>query len=97
MAPHLAAREAHQRLWEFSITTPKRLLQQYPGKSGSHRPMVKAVLLTRTRISLLRMDSKTDNERHQSKIRQQKPGGRVAQLGPSGPGGEFVRAELAAL
>jgi len=40
---------------------------------------------------------KTDSERHQSKIRQQKPRGRVAQLGPSGPGGEFVRAELAAL
>jgi len=48
-------------------------------------------------IPLLKMDSKTDSERHQSKIRQQKPGGRVAQLGPSGPGGEFVRAELAAL
>jgi hypothetical protein len=28
MVPHLAAREAHQRLWEFSIATPKRLLQQ---------------------------------------------------------------------
>ena len=48
-------------------------------------------------IPLLKIDSKTDSERHQSKIRQQKPGGRVAQLGPSGPGGEFVRAELAAL
>ena len=30
MVPHLAAREAHQRLWEFSIAAPKRLLQQYP-------------------------------------------------------------------
>jgi len=29
MVPHLAAREAHQRLWEFSIAAPKRLLQQY--------------------------------------------------------------------
>ena len=29
MIPHLAAREAHQRLWEFSIAAPKRLLQQY--------------------------------------------------------------------
>ena len=48
-------------------------------------------------IPLLKIDGKTDSERHQSKIRQQKPGGRVAQLGPSGPGGEFVRAELAAL
>ena len=48
-------------------------------------------------IPLLKRDSKTDGERHQSKVRQQKPGGRVAQLGPSGPGGEFVRAELTAL
>ena len=48
-------------------------------------------------IPLLKIDSKTDSERQKSKIRQQKPGGRVAQLGPSGPGGEFVRAELAAL
>lgn len=48
-------------------------------------------------IPQLEMDDKTESERHQSKIRQQKPGGRVAQLGPSGPGGEFVRAELAAL
>jgi hypothetical protein len=29
MVPHLAAREAHQRLWEFSIAAPKRLLQLY--------------------------------------------------------------------
>jgi hypothetical protein len=29
MVPHLAAREAHQRPWEFSIAAPKRLLQQY--------------------------------------------------------------------
>src|SRR4051794_11315564 len=27
--PHIAARQTHQRLWEFSFTTPKRLLQQY--------------------------------------------------------------------
>jgi len=48
-------------------------------------------------IPQLEMNGKTENERRQSKIRQQKPRGRVAQLGPSGPGGEFVRAELAAL
>jgi hypothetical protein len=29
MAPHVAARKAHQRLSEFSFTPPKRLLQQY--------------------------------------------------------------------
>jgi hypothetical protein len=62
-------------------------------------PQATAPILDSTEpdIPLLKMDSKTDNERHQSKIRQQKPGGRVAQLCPSGPGGEFVRAELAAL
>jgi hypothetical protein len=27
--PHIAAHKAHQRLQEFSISTPKRLLQQY--------------------------------------------------------------------
>ena len=32
MVPHLATRKTHQRLWEFSFATPKRLLQQYlPG------------------------------------------------------------------
>ncbi len=29
MVPRVAARKAHQRLWEFSFATPKRLLQQY--------------------------------------------------------------------
>jgi hypothetical protein len=29
MVPHIAAHKTHQRLQEFSISTPKRLLQQY--------------------------------------------------------------------
>src|SRR4029077_8362466 len=29
MVPHIAAYKTHQRLQEFSISTPKRLLQQY--------------------------------------------------------------------
>jgi hypothetical protein len=29
MVPRVTARKAHQRLWEFSFATPKRLLQQY--------------------------------------------------------------------
>jgi hypothetical protein len=30
VVPHIAARETHQRLQEFSFVTPKRLLH-YPG------------------------------------------------------------------
>ena len=33
MVPRVAARKAHQRLQEFSLATPKRLLQQYRGQS----------------------------------------------------------------
>jgi hypothetical protein len=29
MVPHVAAHKTHQRVWEFSSVTPKRLLQQY--------------------------------------------------------------------
>jgi hypothetical protein len=55
MVPHLAAREAHQRLWEFSIATPKRLLQQYlpeadftrPGQKAADRPTGKRLIQSR--------------------------------------------------
>ena len=44
MVPHIAAHKAHQRLQEFSISTPKRLLQHYLVKSG-HRTFAARVLL----------------------------------------------------
>jgi hypothetical protein len=40
MVPHLAACEAHQRLLEFSIATPKRLLQQYRPQAELTDPLM---------------------------------------------------------
>ena len=38
MVPHVAARKTHQRLQEFSLVTPKRLLQHYlPEADFTHR------------------------------------------------------------
>ena len=45
MVPHLAAREAHQRLWEFSIATPKRLLQQNLPQTDFDSPIIDYIVV----------------------------------------------------
>jgi hypothetical protein len=40
MVPHVAARKAYQRLSEFLLATPKRLLQQYRHKADIDPVMV---------------------------------------------------------
>ena len=70
---------------------------RYEGQPGKHMLALSSSQFDPNRTSrYLKWTARRDSERHQSKIRQQKPHGRVAQLRPSGPGGEFVRAELAA-
>jgi hypothetical protein len=46
MVPHVAARKTHQQLSKFSFVTPKRLLQQYQGESGSRSDISKLARMT---------------------------------------------------
>ena len=56
MVPHLAARKAHQRLWEFSFATPKRLLQQYLPQADIEPSRAEAKKLQPTSMSTVRFE-----------------------------------------
>jgi hypothetical protein len=45
MVPHVGARETHQRLYKFSFTTPKRLLQQYRREADATRASTLAIIV----------------------------------------------------